>query len=1035
MYLRQFVAVSIVMFNIAMKIGRILVLCCFLFQLAQAYSIIEHNSFLTLKNSTLHAEISRSTGNVTSIYVFGRKINTSECSIRLYRDSSIWNGSVESIQTRQYKNYAEVIIQKTSQNSTVIYSFRINDISLDWGIAIMNSSDNSVAIAIEFHMPVVNAMSHVFKPCEDPVRSLTDTKLTSSIYRRDISLPLICLYNNKKNHGLTVVADFEHKKPHLAIMVDNKDIVYTYTDLRATPEHPLHVSHHLIGHEGDWRPGLKKIMNIYPENFNPKVPVDIHNIWYFLSNPFVREKKIRELQQDKTGWVEMHGYFPFYGHYAPKAKSWNIISNSDKITLDEWERSSGQDNSYHIMNKVIELYHTYGIKVYLYFQVFEAWHQWAETYYTSSIAFKASGNPYPAWQLTNLMNPDPSYVWGNYIISQITHILDQYPGADGIFYDRMDYYNYDYAHDDGITYIDDRPAYMLAFAQEEINKTIFDLCHTKGKSILGNGPTSIEICKNLDGILAESDPTTLQRLQYLALTRPLVFLVKDYTPEQTEMKLKWALCCGAFPSITCGDSISQGIETLYQPLFNLYKARKWVLDKEPLKIPQHLMGNIYTLENGDYVIPIIHPTHSQLSLFPLEHNIPVEINVSDASRITHIYQLSGDRAGVTSLSFEMKGSHITTDIPSHLASSLLYLSQKSVYPVVQLSPPILLRGQTNEIKFYFADVPLDQTHITIKTPWSKTDDTLFTNSLSLTLPIPPCGDSLIAVDIYFNGHSYTFTHWIVDPVSIWAESPLFIQSSKGLETNCSITNNCAYKITVYLKGHYSPGGGDVQLPNMITLDPYETIYCDMIIQSHTHGNVNITAYNNDFTLTESFPVRVTTALKGNALFHDNFSNGMSQWTIKKGTWNTSYNTARARGTAHLAIKDAPEWENYIYEVTTQCMGSESALINWLKSYLYFRVQDERNFYRYGIHGDAGKIDLYKRLSGQWIKLGDYPFKPQHKQWYTLSVHLTGNNITCYLNGKETIRIQDNTFLSGGIGIGVLEDNMVCEYRDIVVVKL
>jgi hypothetical protein len=107
----------------------------------------------------------------------------------------------------------------------------------------------------------------------------------------------------------------------------------------------------------------------------------------------------------------------------------------------------------------------------------------------------------------------------------------------------------------------------------------------------------------------------------------------------------------------------------------------------------------------------------------------------------------------------------------------------------------------------------------------------------------------------------------------------------------------------------------------------------------------------------------------------------------------------------------------------------------LKSYVFFRIKDDNNFYRFGIHGDAGVIDLYVCAKGKWIKLDTAPFKPEEGKWYTLRIHADGTKILGYVDGVKVVEVNDRTFLAGGIGIGVLEDEMECEYKDIIVKKL
>ena len=63
------------------------------------------------------------------------------------------------------------------------------------------------------------------------------------------------------------------------------------------------------------------------------------------------------------------------------------------------------------------------------------------------------------------------------------------------------------------------------------------------------------------------------------------------------------------------------------------------------------------------------------------------------------------------------------------------------------------------------------------------------------------------------------------------------------------------------------------------------------------------------------------------------------------------------------------------------------------------------------------------------------FIPKKNKWYALKIQVKGTKIAGYIDGDKIIEVNDDTFSTGGIGIGVLEDAMRCEYKNIVVKKL
>jgi len=174
------------------------------------------------------------------------------------------------------------------------------------------------------------------------------------------------------------------------------------------------------------------------------------------------------------------------------------------------------------------------------------------------------------------------------------------------------------------------------------------------------------------------------------------------------------------------------------------------------------------------------------------------------------------------------------------------------------------------------------------------------------------------------------------------------------------------------------------------------------------------------------------------LFADNFDNGVmdSLWNILQGIWSfppEDPTFVRGSGITHFAtVAEDCDWTKYRFQVRTRIIGSE--FVPSLRSYIFFHLQDELNCYRFGIYSGTG-LDLYKRVEGEWIFLGNYSFIPGKNVWYTLKVEIQSDQIKGYLNDTLRITCTDNKnpFLNGGIGIGVLEsEEMVTDYDEVLI---
>ncbi|MCK4251600.1 DUF1080 domain-containing protein, partial [candidate division WOR-3 bacterium] len=230
------------------------------------------------------------------------------------------------------------------------------------------------------------------------------------------------------------------------------------------------------------------------------------------------------------------------------------------------------------------------------------------------------------------------------------------------------------------------------------------------------------------------------------------------------------------------------------------------------------------------------------------------------------------------------------------------------------------------------------------------------------------------------------------------------------------------------------GAGKVTTPSKIKLQGLETKKINILIKSKIDGIIRLTINIDEKKIKKLLPVKVGLSFSKNDLFHDDFKNGMKNWTVNEGQWRASNGIASVSGLSHFAFIKNNNWQDYTFEVKTRCRGSDDSTVDWLKSYIFFRLQDEKNFYRFGIHGGCQTISLYKCVNGKWFELAKTPFSAQRERWYALKVAVKGNRIIGYLNGEVVIEATDDTFSSGGIGLGVLEDWMVTDYASIIVKK-
>jgi hypothetical protein len=708
-----------------------------------------------------------------------------------------------------------------------------------------------------------------------------------------------------------------------------------------------------------------------------------------------------------------------------------------------------QMNSYGQMDGEIALWHRCGIQVYMYLQSFEAWYRYAEKYFPEEISRDANGVPHQGWRYVRLLNPDPAGRWGQYILKQMRALLERFPQIEGIFLDCDGYTYTDYAHDDGITMIGTRPCSVLGLTQERLVRLLCDYVHAQGKGVWANGPSSVEVTRGVDGLMAEATRPLAQVLQYLGLARPMICLPYDKTPETTEAKLKTSLACGYYPSATQGGPLSRHLEAKYAPLFELLKGREWVLSAHALELPPGLEGNIFRAPCGDILVSVVAPEGSQISsgtLTDFQFDLPVRLNVPESAEVRHCYALSGDFSGVEELEITRDDQGIGARIRSLLAATLLVFSRETRYAITRDSTPLLLRGEVNQMVFCLTRAGGVSTEgsVHLSTPWGEAPATLShapDGSCRCMAEIAvPAGATQgeATITLHAGDQVETVSAWVVDAISLSGPDRVYVSPANQGSTRICAANCTDGTVEAYLHARLWPEGSVLGMPAKVVLGPLERIELPCTVKPQADASsLRITARVGDRGFTAQFEVERALDFAPDDLYHDDFAAGMEGWRVLAGSWQAASGVARGHGGRQLAVIGGSEWRDYTIEVTTSGVYSHPDVV-WPHGYIFARVQDAHNFYRFGIHGGAGLLDLYKCVDGEWTCLGVHDFAAKRDAWYTLRMEVAGPAIRCSHDGRLVLEASDNTFSCGAVGLGAipnvgsLGDGMVSAYRHVVV---
>ena len=229
-----------------------------------------------------------------------------------------------------------------------------------------------------------------------------------------------------------------------------------------------------------------------------------------------------------------------------------------------------------------------------------------------------------------------------------------------MFYDVYGrHYNLDFGHDDGLTMVNNKPAYCIKFAFQRIMDKIDPLMRQKGLVFRANKPEGLELMRGIDYIMADegADEDRLQAMQYYGLYKPIIILDGGIVM-RAEPDFKKCLRLGMIYNDLDPEREIKGKEftdeqrqqarqalEVYGPLFKLLIGRTWVLQGDPLELPEGVRGNIFERPGKDYIVTMVTDDRSIFDDLSPRKNVKVTVRIPDADKFTEAEVWSADYKG------------------------------------------------------------------------------------------------------------------------------------------------------------------------------------------------------------------------------------------------------------------------------------------------------------------------------------------------------------------------------------------------------
>lgn len=167
-------------------------------------------------------------------------------------------------------------------------------------------------------------------------------------------------------------------------------------------------------------------------------------------------------------------------------------------------------------------------------------------------------------------------------------------------------------------------------------------------------------------------------------------------------------------------------------------------------------------------------------------------------------------------------------------------------------------------------------------------------------------------------------------------------------------------------------------------------------------------------------------------FSENFENGSSKWTTRKGNWTIKsdeskvYNQSDIKKEA-IATRGDKDWTDYTVEADIKVEdfnGSNRAM-------LCSRYKDHNNYYAVSLSSKSGgTVELRKKVNGKSTTIKKVSTSIKANKLYNVKLEVKGSNIKVYIDDKVIIESKDTSLTKGAVAL--LSSKVNVSYDNVVV---
>ncbi|MBN2581354.1 MAG: chitobiase/beta-hexosaminidase C-terminal domain-containing protein [Pirellulales bacterium] len=445
------------------------------------------------------------------------------------------------------------------------------------------------------------------------------------------SLPLASILDEKQDAGLSLVLSPDDLVLTLKMRTTKTgDVTFSREHHRLGKDHVVRCALDLTAHLADWRGGLAWMAGRYSEYFNPPNPLveQMAGCGAYSSHADITEVERLMRMAFRVNWKASFD-FPYMGMFIPPVAT----------DTEEWTDFMKKQTSVAKMRASAQTLRKLGFYLLNYFNVTEfgaylqfpppprkavadedLWkdaNDFTHNVMSQAVLPNADGKPIRSWEGCVVMDPGEK-VYQDFLIEQARRHIEKFPESSGICIDRLDWImEYNRQRDDGVTWLDGKPARCLAVSWHELLRRLGPLMHAAGKVIYVNPMyPRIDIVRRVDGFYDEHGqyPHSLNTCSILALNKPYMAwtLQLEDLDKDPDAYFQRHLHLGAYLTAPVPgndhtilpDPKRDQYFFDYGPLMDCLRGKRWVLLPHVVRVEgDKALANVFEVPGG-YVVPV-----------------------------------------------------------------------------------------------------------------------------------------------------------------------------------------------------------------------------------------------------------------------------------------------------------------------------------------------------------------------------------------------------------------------------------------------